>query len=105
MTEDIKVRMMMMSVKRNMYMHSGGKWNSKVGKDSIKIGQAMKMLPSTEKNAEDEAKAIQKPKKELPPDVCYSVTLDCLLNIIKVIKIQIEKKEKRKKKVTNKHNA
>ncbi len=103
MSDDTKVRMMIMNSKRNMYLHSGGNWNSKIDKDSIKIEKALKSLPPSEDKVSDSKNSGTK-KSGLTPNVVYSVTMDCLQNILKDIKEQIENKEKRIKK-SIKHNA
>lgn len=104
-SDDIKVKLMIMNSMRNMFLHSGGHWNSKIYKDSKKIE---KVINSVEKQINVSKKEIFNTRKSaLTPQIAYSTTVQCFRDIILDIKSQIEKKDNRKKKTneSKKHNA
>ena len=102
-SDDTKVRLLIMNSMRNMFLHSGGHWNSKVYKDSKKIEKAMGNQKTVAKKIPKETK-FRTAKSALSPQLAYSTTIECFQNIIKEIKSEIDKKNNRKRK-NNKNNA
>lgn len=99
-SDDVKVRIMIMNSMRNLLLHSGGHWNSKAFKDSRKIEKVLYAGKSTGKAKKgiSQKQAFKTGKSALTPQIAYSTTIQCFRDIIKDIKSQVEKKNKRKSK-------
>ena len=105
-SEEIMVRLMIMNSMRNMFLHSGGHWNSKIYKDSKKIERVMNSIDKT-KVVGSKKGSFSTGKSKLTPQIAYGTTIECFRGIIADLKSQIEKKNNRDKKkvVSKKHNA
>jgi hypothetical protein len=101
-SDEVKVKIMIMNSVRNMFLHSGGHWNSKVYKDSKKIERALNATktPSEKIAKESKRQAFKTGKTALTPEIAYTTTRKCLIDIIADIKSQIEKKNNRTKRTT-----
>lgn len=96
-SDDVKVRLTIMNSMRNLFLHSGGHWNSKAFKDSRKIEKALNPMTDAgkSKNKLSKKQLFSTAKSALTPQIAYSTTLQCFRDIIKDIKSQVEKKNKR----------
>jgi hypothetical protein len=99
-SDDIKVRLMIMNSMRNMFLHSGGHWNSKIYKDLKKIEKAINSLDKTIV-ATSKKEVFKTSKSKLTPQLAYTTTLQCFRDILLDIKSQIEIKKVRKGKGRN----
>ncbi len=77
---------------RNLFLHSGGHWNSKAVKDSRKINKIFSSINSdeNEKKKVPQKKVFITAKSAITPKIAYSTTLECFQQIIKDTKLQIE---------------
>jgi hypothetical protein len=97
--DEIRVRIMIMNSMRNMFLHSGGHWNSKIYKDKRKIERALNSKEPIKVKSKKEA--FKTAKSALTPKTAYSTTIQCFRDIIKEIKSELDNKNNRKKKITN----
>src|ERR1035437_1145451 len=98
-SDNIRIKLMIMNSMRNLFLHSGGHWNSRAFKDSRKIEKNLISVNSSEKSLKklSQKQVFNTGKSALTPQTAYTTTIECLREIIKDIKLQIEKSKRKKK--------
>lgn len=107
-SDEVKVRLMIMNSMRNLFLHSGGHWNSKALKDSRKIEKTLNSGKTNSKTKDrvSKKKTFNTSKSALTAQTAYITTMKCFHDIIKDIKSQIEKKNNRvNKQAQHKHTT
>ena len=80
--DDVKVRMMILNSMRNLYLHSGGHWNSKALRDLRKIDKAY--ITENSKRKVVKKRVFTTAKSDLTPEIAYSTFIHCLRKLSKI---------------------
>ncbi|MBS1585883.1 MAG: hypothetical protein JSS82_10110 [Bacteroidetes bacterium] len=96
--DDVKVRLMILNSLRNLFLHSGGHWNSKAFKDSRKIEKAFNAenIKSKANSGVSKKQSFHNAKSALTPQIAYDTAIYCFQEIIKTLNSQSDTKNRRK---------